>query len=69
MTKEAGKFEGMFYAKANKEIIKYLEETNDLFAAKELTHQYPHCWRCKSQLYTELQRNGLHQLMDLGKKH
>lgn len=47
MTKEAGKFEGMFYAKANKEIIKYLEETNDLFAAKELTHQYPHCWRCK----------------------
>ena len=50
MTKEAGKFEGMFYAKANKEIIKYLEETNDLFAAKELTHQYPHCWRCKSPL-------------------
>lgn len=47
MTKEAGKFEGMFYAKANKEIIKYLEEINALFAAKELTHQYPHCWRCK----------------------
>ena len=47
MTKEAGMFEGMFYAKANKEIIKYLEETKALFAAKELTHQYPHCWRCK----------------------
>ena len=47
MTKEAGKFEGMFYAKANKEIIEYLKETKDLFAAKELTHQYPHCWRCK----------------------
>ena len=47
MTKEAGQFEGMFYAKANNEIIKYLEETKALFAAKELTHQYPHCWRCK----------------------
>ncbi len=47
MTEQAGKFAGMYYAKANKEIIKYLEETNYLFAAKELTHSYPHCWRCK----------------------
>lgn len=47
MTEEAGRFKGMFYAKANKEIIKFLEETKALFAAKELTHQYPHCWRCK----------------------
>lgn len=47
MTEEAGRFAGMFYAKANKEVIAYLEETGALFAAKELTHQYPHCWRCK----------------------
>lgn len=47
MTKEAGKFEGMFYAKANKEIIKCLGEMKALFAEKELSHQYPHCWRCK----------------------
>ena len=47
MTEEAGRFSGMFYKKANKEIVKYLEETTDLFAAKELTHSYPHCWRCK----------------------
>ncbi len=47
MTQEAGRFEGLFYAKANKEIIEYLKETKALFAAKELTHQYPHCWRCK----------------------
>ena len=47
MAKEAGRFEGLFYAKANKEIMKYLEETSYLFAAKELTHPYPHCWRCK----------------------
>ncbi len=47
MTELAGRFNGMFYAKANKEIIKYLEEIKALFAAKELTHSYPHCWRCK----------------------
>ena len=47
MTEEAGRFAGMYYAKANKEVIKYLEETKDLFAKKELTHSYPHCWRCK----------------------
>lgn len=47
MTKEAGQFEGMFYAKANKEIIQFLEEGKGLFAKKELSHQYPHCWRCK----------------------
>ena len=47
MTEEAGRFAGMFYAKANKEIIAFLEETKALFAAKDLTHQYPHCWRCK----------------------
>ena len=47
MTEEAGRFSGMFYKKANKEIIKFLEDTGDLFAACELTHSYPHCWRCK----------------------
>lgn len=47
LTNEAGRFEGMYYAKANKAIIEYLKETQDLFAAKELVHPYPHCWRCK----------------------
>ncbi|MEG2348545.1 MAG: isoleucine--tRNA ligase [Clostridia bacterium] len=47
MTKEAGQFEGMYYAKANKAIIEYLTESKSLFALKELTHPYPHCWRCK----------------------
>lgn len=47
MTEEAGQFAGMFYAKANKAVIEFLKDTKALFAAKELTHQYPHCWRCK----------------------
>ncbi len=46
-TEEAGPFAGMFYAKSDKEIIKWLEEHNLLLHKQELMHSYPHCWRCK----------------------
>ena len=32
------------------EIIKYLKENDKLFKKIKLTHNYPHCWRCKSAL-------------------
>ena len=32
------------------EIIKYLKEKDQLFKKIKLTHDYPHCWRCKSPL-------------------
>lgn len=47
MTELAGRFAGMYYAKANNAIIEFLTESKDLFAAKKLEHPYPHCWRCK----------------------
>ena len=46
-TEEAGPFAGMFYAKSDKEIIKWLEENNLLLHKQDLEHSYPHCWRCK----------------------
>lgn len=46
-TKEAGPFAGMFYAKSDKVIIKWLEDNNLLLAKQEIVHSYPHCWRCK----------------------
>lgn len=46
-TKEAGPFGGMFYAKSDKAIIKWLEDNNLLLAKQEIVHSYPHCWRCK----------------------
>lgn len=48
MTKEATIFEGMHYSKANTAIVEFLRENGSLFAAKKLSHQYPHCWRCKN---------------------
>ena len=46
-TEGAGPFEGMYYAKSNKEITKWLEENGYLLKETQISHSYPHCWRCK----------------------
>ncbi len=46
-TTEAGEFEGMKYTQGNKAVLTRLTEENALLAAADLTHSYPHCWRCK----------------------
>ena len=45
---EAGPFKDMYYAKSDKEIIKWLDEHGLLLASKAVNHSYPHCWRCKN---------------------
>lgn len=50
MTEEAGIFAGLSTEEANKQIALHLEKTGHLFALKIIRHQYPHCWRCKSQV-------------------
>ena len=37
----------MYYAKSDKEIIKWLAEHGLLLASQVVNHSYPHCWRCK----------------------
>jgi isoleucyl-tRNA synthetase len=44
---EAGKYAGLKLTEANGIIINDLKESKHLMAASNLTHQYPHCWRCK----------------------
>ena len=39
--------EGEFVFKANPKIIELLKERGALLGEKEITHSYPHCWRCK----------------------
>ncbi len=46
-TEEAGEFQGMSYIEGNKVVIEKLEQTNALLAKSDITHSYPHCWRCK----------------------
>ncbi len=46
-TEGAGPFAGMYYAKSNKEITKWLDENGYLLKETQISHSYPHCWRCK----------------------
>ncbi|MBQ7172145.1 MAG: isoleucine--tRNA ligase [Clostridia bacterium] len=47
-TADAGKYAGLYYAESGEVILADLKESGALFASEELTHSYPHCWRCKS---------------------
>ena len=46
-TEEAGPFAGMSLDEANPRIIEDLERRGLLLASSTITHQYPHCWRCR----------------------
>ena len=50
LTKEAGKFAGIYVKKADPLIIEELKNKNYLLHAEKIIHSYPLCWRCKSPL-------------------
>lgn len=50
MTAEAGKYEGMFYSKANDAIWQDLKDCGALLTSQNINHPYPHCWRCKKPI-------------------
>lgn len=47
MTKEAGKYEGMFYQTCNEEVIHDMEACGALLKCVKIVHSYPHDWRTK----------------------
>ena len=49
-TKDAGQFAGQFVFKANKSIVEHLRSIGALAGYSEVTHSYPHCWRCKNPI-------------------
>ena len=49
-TEDAGKYAGLFYADSNAVILEDMKQSGALFAAEDMTHEYPHCWRCKSPI-------------------
>lgn len=50
MTADAGKYAGLRFDKANGAIFADLKESGALLASETITHQYPHCWRCKNPI-------------------
>lgn len=50
LTKETGKYQGKKARIVDEEIIKDLEEDNRIVYKHKFSHDYPHCWRCKTPL-------------------
>ena len=46
-TDYAGKYAGLKTEESNPVILADMKESGMLFASEEITHSYPHCWRCK----------------------
>ena len=44
------KYNGQFYAKGNDMVVEDLEAAGFLVAKENITHSYPHCWRCKNPI-------------------
>ncbi len=45
-----GKYQGIFVKDADSIIIKDIKDKGLMLMTTEITHRYPHCWRCKSPL-------------------
>ena len=44
------RYNGQFYAKGNDLVVEDLEKEGYLVAKEQITHSYPHCWRCKNPI-------------------
>ena len=49
-TADAGKYEGLSVLKAHEPIFADLVACNAILASEDITHSYPHCWRCKNPI-------------------
>ena len=60
-------FKGQFVFEANRAIIEHLQQNGFLLAQEDLSHSYPHCWRCKKpvifratpQWFISMEKTGL----------
>ncbi len=68
-TGEAGEFAGELVFDANPRIIARLDDEKRLLGSQDISHSYPHCWRCKKpvlfrateQWFISMCRNDLRQ--------
>lgn len=66
-----GEFKGLCVHEANPKIVGRLKKENALLLAENITHSYPHCWRCKQpiifrateQYFAEIDHKALRKKM------
>ncbi|HET7435400.1 MAG TPA: isoleucine--tRNA ligase [Thermoanaerobaculia bacterium] len=49
-TNDVPRWAGLHVFKANPQIVELLRETGALVLGEQITHSYPHCWRCKNPI-------------------
>ncbi|MCF8033817.1 MAG: isoleucine--tRNA ligase [Desulfarculaceae bacterium] len=62
-------FAGQEVFEANPKVVEKLQEVGSLLATEEITHSYPHCWRCKkpvifratAQWFISMEQNQLRE--------
>lgn len=68
-TKEVEYFAGLDVFEANKAVNRKLHDKGALIKEEDITHEYPHCWRCKKpvifrateQWFISMEKNDLRQ--------
>ena len=68
-TQGGGPWAGRDAVASNEDIIKWLDEDGALIAREDISHSYPHCWRCKrpvifratTQWFVSMDKTGLRQ--------
>ncbi len=71
-------FKGLNVFEANPKVIEKLKEVGHLLCEEEITHSYPHCWRCRKpvifratlQWFISMEANNLRETsLEIIKKH
>jgi isoleucyl-tRNA synthetase len=52
----AGKWNGFYYKKANRDVLIDLDEKNIIVSSLDITHSYPFCYRCSTPLIYKTQK-------------
>ncbi len=68
-TEGGGPWAGKDAVGSNEEIIAWLDEDGSLIAREDMSHSYPHCWRCKrpvifratTQWFVSMDKTGLRE--------
>ncbi|MDD5253559.1 MAG: isoleucine--tRNA ligase [Candidatus Nanoarchaeia archaeon] len=63
--KDMGEFSGLNAKKDNQKFIDALEKRNALVATTKVSHEYPHCWRCKHPVVFKLTGQWFLKIEDL----
>ena len=68
-TEDVEFFSGLEVFEANEAVIRKLDEMGALIKEEKISHEYPHCWRCKNpvifrsteQWFISMEKNGLRE--------